>query len=252
MTSRWSFEALAVKQFRDNKYEKPLFVYDALINEKVNYVALIEDLRKHLDYCMKYKDSPDFKNLVEANFKRLNYHINDLAERTKKVPGQWVYALNIKSFNPDVQAAAINYIETLKKYFNHQMSSINNLRDSVVTSLENKIGKEKYSNFKSEYSNEDLALMVRDLNPPGAVTLITPGKIVMKGQPGFVNGTSKVGRAHFYAPYKMIGNLEIDTYWFDLIVVWTVSVLLYIALYYNLLRKLVDYLGDLRIKKSEV
>jgi hypothetical protein len=170
---------------------------------------------------------------------------------TGKVPGPWVSSLNIKSFNFDVEAASINYIETLKKYFNRQKNSINVLRDSVVTSLENKTGKEKYSHLKSEYANEDLALTVLDLNPPGKVTLITPGKIVMKGQPGFVNGTSKVGRAHFYAPYKMIGNIPIDTYWFDLAVVWIVSVLLYIALYYNLFRKLVDYLGDMRIKKSE-
>jgi ABC-type multidrug transport system ATPase subunit len=251
MTARWSFEALAVKQFRDNKYEKPLFVYDALKNEKENYVSLVEDLRTHLDQCLIYKDSPDYKDLVEANFARLNYHINELSKITKKVPGQWLKSLNIKEFNPDVEKAAVTYIETLKSYFNNQKKTIDDFKNIVVDSLEKTIGKEKYRNLKSEYENENLKLTILNLNPPGDMTLITHDKIVMKGMPGFLNGTSKVGRAHYYAPAKMIGNIEIDTYWFDIIIVWLVSVLLYIALYYNLFRKIVDYLGDIRIKKSE-
>jgi hypothetical protein len=252
MTARWSFEALAVKQFRDNKYEKPLFVYEALVNENLNYVALIEVLRKHLDDCLKYKDSPDYKDLVEANFRRLNYHINELAKMTKIVPGQWLSALNINDFNPDTETAAISYIVTLKKYFNHQIKKINDLKDAVTDSLGIIAGKEKYLKLESDYENLAIRDEVLNRNSTGGIILITPGKIVIKGQPGYIIGTSKVGRAHFYAPSKMIGNLEIDTYWFDIIVVWTVSVLLYIALYYNLLRKLVDYLGNLRLPKSEV
>jgi hypothetical protein len=49
----------------------------------------------------------------------------------------------------------------------------------------------------------------------------------------------------------MLGNLEIDTYWFDVLVVWVVSLLLYIALYYKLLQKLIHQIGNLRIQKSE-
>jgi ABC-type multidrug transport system ATPase subunit len=251
MTARWSFEALAVKQFKDNKYEKPLFVYDVLINENNNYVSVIEELRTHLNQCLKYKDSPDYKDLVEANFTRLNYHINELSKITKKVPGQWLTALNIKEYNPDVEEAAITYIGTLKSYFNNHMKTTVDFKNVVIDSLEKTVGKEEYRNLKSEYENENLKLTVLDLNPPGDMTLITPGKIVMKGMPGFLNGTSKFGRAHYYAPAKMIGNLEIDTYWFDIIVIWLVSVLLYIALYYNLFRKLVDYLSNLRLSKSE-
>ena len=251
MTARWSFEALAVKQFRDNKYEKPLFVYDALENEKDNYVNLIDELRSHLVYCLKYKDSPDYKPIVEANFRRLNYHIIKLSEMTKIPTGQWASALNISSFNPDVEKTAIDYIEKLKKHFNRQKNTIRELKNAVIDSLENIYGKELYRKLKTDYQNNQLTNIVRDPLSNNQI-LIAPKKIVMKYQPGYINGTSKVGRAHFYAPAKMIGNLLIDTYWFNLVVVWIVSILLYIALYYNLLRKLVDYLGDLKIKKSEI
>jgi hypothetical protein len=251
MTARWSFEALAVKQFRDNKYEKPLFVYDALENEKDNYVNLIEELRTHLVYCLKYKDSPDYKSIVEANFTRLNYHINKLSEMTKIPTGHWASALNINSFNPDVEKEAVKYIETLKRHFNHEKNTIRDLKNAVIDSLENIYGKEQYRKLKTDYQNDQLTNIVLDPLSTNQ-TLIAPKEIVLKYQPGYLKGTSKVGRAHFYAPSKMIGNLEIDTYWFDIIIVWIVSVLLYVALYYNLFRKLVDYLGDLRIKKSEI
>ena len=63
--------------------------------------------------------------------------------------------------------------------------------------------------------------------------------------------TSKYGRAHLFAPYKLIGDLKIDTYWFDLMVLWTVTLAFYIALYYNLFEKLTTVLINLRIKESD-
>jgi hypothetical protein len=62
--------------------------------------------------------------------------------------------------------------------------------------------------------------------------------------------TSKSGRTHFYAPYKQIGSIKIDTYWFNLLVLWLVSFGLYIALYYNLLQKLIEGLGKVKLKEA--
>jgi hypothetical protein len=60
--------------------------------------------------------------------------------------------------------------------------------------------------------------------------------------------TSKYGRAHFYAPYKLVGNFKIDTYWFNLLVLWLEVAGLYIALYFNLLSKLINSLENLKRK----
>ena len=63
--------------------------------------------------------------------------------------------------------------------------------------------------------------------------------------------TSKYGRAQVYAPCKLIGNKAIDTYWFNIIVLWLVTLVLYLILYYNVLQKVITYFGNLRFKKSE-
>jgi hypothetical protein len=52
--------------------------------------------------------------------------------------------------------------------------------------------------------------------------------------------TAKNGRAHYCAPFKVIGNIKIDTFWFNLAVIWLVTFLLYIALYFGILRKILS------------
>ena len=63
--------------------------------------------------------------------------------------------------------------------------------------------------------------------------------------------TSNYGRAQFYAPYKQIGENKIDTYWFNIMVLWIVTLALYIALYYNLLEKVITAFSNLKLKESE-
>jgi hypothetical protein len=79
----------------------------------------------------------------------------------------------------------------------------------------------------------------------------TPDKFVQKYNPGFMKATSKFGRAHFYAPSKMIGNNEIDTYRFNLLVLWLVTLFLYIILYFKLIQKAITFFGTLRFAQSE-
>jgi hypothetical protein len=48
------------------------------------------------------------------------------------------------------------------------------------------------------------------------------------------------GRAHFLASEKRILSLSIPTLWFNTGVIWLMCIFLYIALYYNWLRKLIE------------
>ena len=62
---------------------------------------------------------------------------------------------------------------------------------------------------------------------------------------------SKFGKAQFYAPCKQVENIKIITFWFNLIVLWVVILVLYVALYYNLLQKLITGFGNLKFKESD-
>jgi len=104
--------------------------------------------------------------------------------------------------------------------------------------------------LRENNENKRLKFLVLDIDNPDKI-IRTPLKYVQKSDPGYMTATSRYGRAHFYAPFKKIGKLEINTYWFNVFVIWAVSVLLYTALYYKILQKLIHLTGNLRIQKSE-
>jgi hypothetical protein len=58
--------------------------------------------------------------------------------------------------------------------------------------------------------------------------------------PIFKDPESKFIKAHFYAPTKMIFGLTIDTYVVNVIVLWIMTIALYLTLYFRLLKKLLD------------
>jgi len=58
---------------------------------------------------------------------------------------------------------------------------------------------------------------------------------------------SRNGRAHFYAPYKKIGNLRIGTLWFNMLYVWWMNTTFFIILYFDLLRKLLNLFERINI-----
>ena len=55
-------------------------------------------------------------------------------------------------------------------------------------------------------------------------------RLIQKADPVFMKPGSKYGRAHFFAPYKQLGNLKIDTLIFNIIAIWFMIFVLFITL----------------------
>ena len=68
MTARWSFEALAVKQFKDNDYEKRFFVYKMNESQHFRNGILIDKLIEKLNQCKRNKDNTYFSEVIGDNF----------------------------------------------------------------------------------------------------------------------------------------------------------------------------------------
>jgi hypothetical protein len=64
----------------------------------------------------------------------------------------------------------------------------------------------------------------------------------------------KFVRAHFYSPTKLVFGVKVDTFIVNVAVLWIMTLILYLALYFRLLKKLLDS-GEVamgkRIKGSE-
>jgi hypothetical protein len=251
MASRWSFEALAVDQFKNNKYEKNFFKYNLEISQNDWYsLFLIEALETDLKVCRVYKDSLDYRQDIIDNLYKLNYYIDKLNGLAGFGPikESWKTNLNIRNFNAESAKKAGVYLDSLSTHFKKLRRQSWEQKELANEAIESKIGREEYIKLQDRYYNKYLERTVLDLFRVDK-SIETHDRIIQKFEPGYMRPTSKAGRAHFYSPYKQIGNIKIDTYWFNVIILWLVSLVLYIALYYNILQKFTEWLGDLKLKE---
>jgi len=257
MTARWAFEALAVKQFKDNEYSKHFFSQNAYISQN-NYNSLLVDaLATELWKCGKIIEGSangeidiNSKEILNERLNKIRYHIAELSQVTGILPGKWVDSMNERDFTSETEHISSAFLDTLKRKFNNNVIKGRLQKDSVEQSLLALAGKDNLNRMRDEYENKRLANLAQDFDNMKK-TVHTPEKIVQKMNPGYMKPTSRIGRSHFFAPVKIIGSLEIETYYFNLAIIWILTVLLYAALYFTLILRFVESFGNMSKKKSE-
>ena len=250
MTARWSFEALAVAQFKDNAYEKNYYRERAKVSGHTYNGMLTDRLKLNLQEISKFKDSVQYRNDVENKFRNLTFYIDELSSGAGIIPGHWKSDLSPGKFNPETEKSTRLWLDSLKGIYSEFRKRARSSEDSVSNSLVEILGQEGLVELKENYENKWLRSLVLNHDRKEVIDE-TRGKIIRKFEPAYMNPTSAYGRAHFYAPFKKIGNMEIDTWWFNMIVIWIGSVALFLVLYYNLIRKLLEYIDTLRLPKTE-
>jgi ABC transport system ATP-binding/permease protein len=245
MTSRWAYEALAVEQFRNNKYEQ--FFYDLEKDEsdatyRTNY--WIPELINKIGLCEIYLGNPEKVTDLSKQLNILKSELNDLAEN-----------IQISKFSDTefLEAGLVNdsIITKVSKYLRHTRTiSIKILnraieaRDQKTQLIETKLrGHKKLIALKEKYHNSSLADQVLNKTEPDRIIELN-NKLCRKYEPVFNIPDSKYGRAQFYAPYKRIGNHIIDTFWFNFAIMWIMSFLFYLTLCYNILGRTLNYFNS--------
>lgn len=247
MTTRWSYEAITVEQFKSNRYERNFFDYDMAISS-YNWHAsfLIPRLRVKVQECEKVGKNPEFREYIENNFKKLNYHLDELSQMTGIKPGEWITSVNYQKFNDIIGDYVLSYLDSLNIRFRSDERKTSLQLDSVKRSMEQRIGEEAFVRLRSENHNERLAELVLNRRSTWRI-YETDDKFIQKADPVLMKPGSKHGRAHFYAPYKQIGNLKISTLVFNMIIVWLMIIFLFATLYYNVLKRFIVWLERLKL-----
>src|SRR5690606_39376349 len=95
---------------------------------------------------------------------------------------------------------------------------------------------------KNRYYNESLADLVRNVNTKERI-LEHDGELLQQINPVFVDPKPRNAfdyRAHFFAPQKYLFGIPMSTFGFNLLVIWIMTVLLYMTLYFEWLRKFIN------------
>lgn len=247
MGTRWAYEALMVEQFKSNRYQKPLFKTEMAISQndwKASF--LMPALRTKIEECLVAGDREEYRVQAERNFRQLNYHFNQLAEQTGIMPGDWITRLNRNDFDENAAALSLRHADSLRRWFRAESTKYMIERDAAVRSLMETVGRDELVKIRDKHHNENIADFVMNRNFVEKI-YETNDRIIQKADPVYMEPDSNWGRAHFYAPYKKLGTVRINTLWFNAMAMWFMTVILFITLYYNLLRRLIDLTESFRI-----
>ncbi|MFN8207138.1 MAG: ATP-binding cassette domain-containing protein [Bacteroidales bacterium] len=241
ITSRWGYEALATYQFMENKYQKPLYKYDKVMNQadfKRNY--LIKELNTKLDQVAQFYTDPDKKDKVDSQLEVLRNEISLEMKRNRKIPFDLMKSLYRDKLDKDVISATREYLELLSKFYLKTSNNAREKKDEFVSSQQSTPqARENYLSLMRAYSNENLEEMVTNKNDIVRV-IEFKGRIYQKEKPIYLDPEFPFIKAHFYAPRKQVFGNYFSTFWVNICVIWVTTIILYLVVYFRLLKKLLD------------
>ena len=279
MASRWAFEALAVNQFKKNKFEKDYYSFDkamSIANYKKNF--WIAAVKTRLTMSVNYALKPDKKEEFNKNIKLVLEEIKDeslyLKEIFKNENSRYDKA-ELRALNKSLPASTrevlinsihekITKIENIEKFNEKRAKEINSILNEIKSIYikyynafadaknrkiadfrKEKNGKKLFIEKRDSYQNESLTDLVKNNNELNKIIQFE-GRLVQKSDP--IYRDAKGFRAHFFAPTKSILGYSIDTFWVNILVIMGMAFGLFISLYFDVLKRTIDWLGELSNK----
>jgi ABC transport system ATP-binding/permease protein len=245
MASRWAYEALAVAQFRYNDYEKNFFeVNQEISRNSVNRSFMVPELlninRQLMNDSTNWESSTQLFAILTNETKRLNT-IDGLRKFT------YTDNLTPELYSMNIGNRLQNYLDDAKDNFASRYKRSLVKRDSIYNALVEKIGKDEFVEMVRENHNEILETLLLNKSQLDMV-FRSDDQLIQKKDPVLMRPYSHMGRAHFYAPYKIIGSLEIPTFYFNVIFIWFMSLVLYLTLLDNTLKKGIKFFATPPVK----
>lgn len=267
MPTRWTYEALMVSQFKDNRYSN--VVYDEnnetyfILQKKIseadfNKVYRIPELRKALETSLyEYRNNPknignqeelliNKQNRTFSKLELLNNELSSFSRIYGIYPFKYSQFLTPYEFNPGIADSVSAYLNKMNDMFSKLSNSASDRRDRFYNANDKILNqlRNDYYNFKLEeivtkyYERKKILLYRNTLVQNTDPIYLDPTR---NGIFGF--------RTHFYAPSKYLFGIKTDTFFFNIALVLFSTIFLYLALYYELLARVVQFIEKFRFRK---
>lgn len=250
MTSRWGYEAVAVTQFKDNKFERLFYDAEAKIKNASYYRSYVIPQLFNMIYELK-DSSKNGKNnpKLAYNLPVIKKEIEKISEDQNLSLPSFADSLTIDKFNDQTYVSLNTFLFNAEAVYKSRYIKWVDARDKIYYDQIHKLGNnEEFLKFKQLYYNKQLASVVTSENDVQNFN-IHDGEIIPTKDAIYRKPAEKSWRAHFYAPIKYFFGLEIDTFWFNIVFIWIYSGVLLLFLYYDVLRKISAYFDTLRLNR---
>ncbi len=259
MVTKWTYEALMVHQYKDNKF----------MNYKKSSVKLyeLEKIESQSDYKKVYW-LPELNERLERitreldNIGAVSISTNDLILLANEIKTEGKINTNVRPFDAienltpekfdrNTANKVYNYLKSLDKYYGDEFQRISAKKENYINFwLEN--NPDGYYLLRDNYHNEGISDIVRKVYEKNKI-LEYNHRLVQHYDPIYqdpVPGGPLSIRTHFFSPVKHFMGKIFDTYWFNIYLVWMLTLLFYIILYFDGLKKILTFTE--RFKKKNI
>jgi ABC-type multidrug transport system ATPase subunit len=260
ITARWAYEGLATYQFINNEADKSFYQARKLLsigNLKAN--AHITSLLNKIDFIERNQEDPGKAQEIEYNLKVLRKEIKDehkermiLAsyhEGTPTYTMKYVDQLYPEQFNQEMLNYTREYLQSLQDFYRGIRKAANTEIDRITGEFD----REELNELRRRYTNKRLEEWLTNSK---SFTMFTEfkrrgkGDMIQKRDPIYLDPTQKFIKAHFYAPRKQVAGIFVQTLWINVIVIWLKTILIYLLVYYRVLKRIMDFFEQITPKKT--
>lgn len=264
MVSRWAFEAIMVSQYQYNPYMVSLFEYEkTMAQSEYKKVYLYPALLTKVEYYKSQlnRNVPDKKEYISDNALVLKRHlVQELTDADFAVPVS-VERLSERNFTINMADSLVQLITQLTNYqSNNFQLAFQQRSKAIAAQTATPEASEVFLNNKRDYYNKAVADMVKNSNQTERI-IEADGQLYQKLYPIYRGNTPDTPawsvRSHFFASEKHFMGYEFPTLAFNLMIIWLMTFIAYVALYFGLLRALVRKLSfrrapDLKMRRTLV
>jgi hypothetical protein len=255
MAARWAYEGLATYQFTNNDFQKQFYHWDKVksnANLKANF--LMKELINKLTFIERNMDNPGESEMIAYNLGVLRREIADEYRERMIMAGyleaptytmKYLDSLYPDQLSPEILGYTKEYLTALKQFYINTFHAAVTGKDELTRTFD----LEDYNREKRRYSNEKLEEMVTN-NKSLNFYIEYRGDMIQNRDPIYLDPTQPFIKAHFYAPRKKLAGEFIPTIWINIMVIWFMTLILYLLLYFRILKKVLDFLERIFPGKS--
>ncbi len=254
ITARWAYEALAVYQFRNNPFEKEFYPYNkAMSQAEFMNNFWIRNLQNKMDYTRRNPGNPQNRERTESHFRLILNELVKEQNRNRQVEAGIDFSgITPSEFNTDIMDIAGEYLAKLNQFYIHLYNSASSEKDKIITGYHRtEEGRQKFIDKRDTYHNSALSDLVR--NSREVIRIVEyDNRLYQRVDPIYRSPEGRFIKAHFYAPEKRLFGNTFNTLWINTMVIWVMTVILFVILYFRLLKrgleKIEEIFGLIRIK----
>ncbi|WP_375579516.1 ATP-binding cassette domain-containing protein [Marivirga tractuosa] len=244
MASRWAFEASMVAQFKSNDYAQPFYELDQqMAQSEYKTVYYIPRLKSKLDFLSRNIENRETEEFAEA-INLLKREIGLELEVVGEDKFDAYHKLTVDKFDKWTARKTEEFLNTLSRFYNNFFNEANSKKEKAIYMLTSSPEKkQRFEYLRDNYYNKTVANLVKNTNDANRI-IEYDGQLIQKIYPVYMEPQANHSldfRTQFYAGQKHFGGYIFNTLQFNLAIIWLMSILLYVTLYYDVLRKIVNF-----------